>query len=49
MVYKVMPVVEQVLHMNGGDGEISYANNSLLQVRSFIDINFVLYIYSYEF
>lgn len=25
--------VEQVLHMNGGIGETSYSNNSLLQVK----------------
>ena len=52
MASKVMPAVEQVLHMNGGDEETSYANNSSLQVRSillFKDINFVLLIYSYKF
>jgi hypothetical protein len=35
--------IERVLHMKGGVGETSYANNSLLQVfSSFFIVNFLL-------
>jgi hypothetical protein len=30
--------LEKVLHMNGGEGEESYANNSLLQVCVYLYI-----------
>ena len=41
--------VAQVLHMNGGRGEKSYAENSLVQVINYIDyvnIHASIYIYS---
>jgi hypothetical protein len=34
--------VEQVLHMNGGDGKTSYANHSLLQVSLSLSLNLVM-------
>lgn len=36
MASEDMPIVEQVLHMNGGVGETSYASNSSPQVLSLV-------------
>jgi hypothetical protein len=41
--------VAQVLHMNGGRGETSYAQNSLVQVINYIDyLNIYASIYVQE-
>jgi hypothetical protein len=41
--------VAQVLHMNGGRGETSYAQNSLVQVINYIDyLNIYASIYAQE-
>ena len=39
--------VAQVLHMNGGVGHASYANNSLVQVYLYIQLKIMLPVFIY--